>query len=321
MPNKSKTVLENDYERMIPEFHKDRLIYAEHVTRYQAAMAVVENKIVLDIASGSGYGTKMLAESAKHVYGVDVNKVAIQYSKERYSGENIDYLIGDGESIPLPNDSVDVVVTFETIEHIKDYKKFLDETERVLRSDGIAIISTPNDLEFAEGNHFHLHEFKYEELLSLCRMHFKNIDSYFQSTWKYVAVGTESELEKDSEGVTFNLTKKTRDQHLYFYLVCSNRKITEKLPRISALGEHYSDRQLHAQDLWHENREAELFREVERLIKDLEHSQFNLGKSEALVKSKENELFTAKQELELIHNSKSWKAAQAVRSLRNKNTN
>ncbi len=67
-----KAELVNDYERMVPEFHKDNLIYAEHITRYMAAKPLMKNKVVLDIASGSGYGTKMLAETAKYVYGVDV---------------------------------------------------------------------------------------------------------------------------------------------------------------------------------------------------------------------------------------------------------
>lgn len=308
--------LENDYERMIPEFHKDRLIYAEHVTRYLAAKPIGKGKVVLDIASGSGYGTKMLAEAAKFVYGVDVNEVAINYSKKNYGGKNIEYRVGDGEAIPLEDNSVDVVVTFETIEHIQDYKKFLIEVDRVLKPDGLVLVSTPNDLEFAEGNHFHLHEFKYDELVRLLKKHFDNIDSYFQSTWKYVAIGTEKELANDITGLTLNLTKKSRDQHLYFYLLCSKRQITERIDHIAALGEHYSDRQLHEQDLCHEKREAELFREVERLSKELEHSQFNLGRYEAAFKNADIELTNLREEIASIKDSKSWKMISALGGVR-----
>lgn len=297
--------LENDYERMVPEFHKDKLIYAEHVTRYLAANPVVKGKVVLDIASGSGYGTKMLAEKAAFVYGVDVNEVAVNYSKKHFSGKNIEYLVGDGESIPLEDNSVDVVATFETIEHIKDYKQFLNEVDRVLRQDGIAIVSTPNDVEFAEGNHFHLHEFEYDELVTLLKKHFKYVEPYFQSTWKYVAIGSEQELASDTVGKTLNLTKKERDQHLYFYLLCSNRKITEKVDYIAALGEHYSDRQLHEDDVRRHNREVELFRETERLVKDLEHSQYNLRAAEFKAQSLEKELDTIKK-------SKAWRAARTM---------
>lgn len=273
MTAKATDTLENDYERMVPEFHKDHLIYAEHITRYVAAKPIIKDKVVLDIASGSGYGTKILAESAKYIYGVDVNETAINYSKKHYSGKNIEYLVGDGESIPIGDASVDVVVTFETIEHIKDYKKFLKEVGRVLKKDGLLILSTPNDIEFAEGNHFHLHEFEYDELVSLVKKHFKNVDSYFQSTWKYVSVGSEKELNSDVKGTVLNLTSKTRDQHLYFYLLCSNRTITEKVEHVAALGEHYSDRQLHEKELNYEGRLTYASAEMERLHKDLEYSQ------------------------------------------------
>lgn len=272
--------LVNDYERMVPEFHKDRLIYSEHVTRYMAAKPAIEGKVVLDIASGSGYGTKILAESAKFVYGVDVNEVAINYSRKNYSAKNIEYRVGDGESIPLDDNSVDVVVTFETIEHIKNYRKFLDEVQRILRPDGLLLISTPNDVEFAEGNHFHLHEFKYNELLKLLRKYYKNIDSYFQSTWKYVAIGTEDELSHDTQGTVLNLTKKTRDQHLYFYLLCSNRDISEKVDHIAAIGEHYSDRQLQKKTMSYEARLSESSTEIEKLNSNLEEARDRLAQRE-----------------------------------------
>lgn len=292
MTKKSNGLLENDYERMVPEFHSQRLIYAEHMTRYLAAKAIVKDKVVLDIASGSGYGTKLLAESARFVYGVDVNEAAVDYSKKNYGSKNIKYLVGDGESIPLEDNSVDVVITLETIEHIKDYKKFLKEVGRILKEDGLAIVSTPNDVEFAEGNHFHLHEFKYEELTALLKDHFKNIDSYFQSTWKYVSIGSEKELDSNFSGEVLNLTKKTREQHLYFYLLCSNRSITERIEHIAALGEHYSDRWLHEQELNYEGRIKYASTEMERLHKDLEHSQFLLEKEKARGATVTNELIS-----------------------------
>jgi ubiquinone/menaquinone biosynthesis C-methylase UbiE len=239
-------LLENDYERMVPEFHKRTLTYAEHITRYSSALDIVKGKVVLDIASGSGYGTKMLADVAKKVYGVDVNEVAVNYARKHYGRNNLEYKVGDGESIPLDDNSVDVVVTFETIEHIKDYTQFVKEIKRVLKPDGLAIVSTPNDLEFAEGNHFHLHEFEYNELVSLLKKDFKNIDSYYQATWKYVAVGKEEDFAKEGELAVplTNLAPLKKDKYLYFYLLCSNRAITETVKPVAALGEHYSDRQL-----------------------------------------------------------------------------
>jgi len=300
---KNNDQLENDYERMVPEFHKGHLIYAEHITRYLAAQPVAKGKVVLDIASGSGYGTKMLAETAKFVYGVDVNQRAINYSKKNYNGKNIEYLVGDGEKIPLEDGSVDVVVTFETIEHIKNYKQFAKEIKRVLKPDGVAIFSTPNDDEFAEGNHFHHHEFKYDELKLLLKKYFKHIDSYFQSTWKYVSVGTELDLSQDVSTTVLNMSKKDQNKHLYFYFVCSNKPIKETINYTAALGEHYSDRQLNEIETQHLNRETELFREVERLTKDLEHSQYNL------INTKQ-QLHYQYSENKKIKSSKTWKLAR-----------
>lgn len=240
----SATVLENDGERMIPEYHKGGLIYAEHLTRYQAAQKISANKIVLDIACGSGYGTKLLAQKAKQVYGVDIDADSVAYAKQNYGAKNIDYRVGDGESIPLPDDSVDLVITFETIEHVKDYKRFVKEVKRILKADGLVIVSTPNDLEFAEGNHFHLHEFEEQELTTMLRQEFAVIDPYYQATWKYVALGAADIF--NSEGPidikTLNLAPLKPQQYLYFYLLCSNRPITEKIESIAAAGEHYSER-------------------------------------------------------------------------------
>lgn len=298
--------LENDYERMVPEFHKGTLTYAEHLTRYIAARDIVATKTVLDIASGSGYGTQLLAETAKKVYGVDVNEPAIKYAQAHYGATNIEYKVGDGVSIPLDDDSVDVVITLETIEHIEDYRHFIKELKRVLKPDGLLIVSTPNELEFAEGNHFHLHEFEYQELVDVLKQDFKNIDSYFQSTWKYVAIGPESMIRKEGAITTptLNLAPKPAEQDLYFYLLCSNRKINEKPEMVAALGEHYSDRQLVAKESDHAKHENEL----QEKIRNLE--------------SENNELVAAKNYLNKqiadITHSKTFRLAKKIANAKNK---
>ena len=143
---KAQPTLRDTGERMVPEFHKGKLIYAEHTSRYKCAESLVKGKLVLDIASGSGYGTQMLAQVASKVYGVDNNEEAIKYARKNFSAANIEYKLGNGEMIPMEDDSVDVVVTFETIEHIQDHTRFLREIKRVLKPDGLLLISTPNDL-------------------------------------------------------------------------------------------------------------------------------------------------------------------------------
>jgi ubiquinone/menaquinone biosynthesis C-methylase UbiE len=293
-----KKILEDTGERMIPEFHKGGLIYAEHYTRYLSALDVVKGKTVLDIASGSGYGTQLLAKTAKKVYGVDVNEDAVKYARKNFAAKNVVYEVGDGVKIPLPDNEVDVVVTFETIEHIPDYKQFLREVERVLKPDGLAIISTPNDLEFAEGNHFHVHEFKEKELLSVIGKHFKNVKPYYQATWKYVAIGEEGVFAKEGEIAPklLNLSPLKKDQFLYFYFLCSNRKITEKVDELGALGDHYSDRKLVAKD-WE--------------MRQLKDEVVGLRETYQEAKALRNRLHD-------IENSRTYKFAQKLSSIKRK---
>ncbi|AEE46640.1 class I SAM-dependent methyltransferase [Cellulomonas fimi] len=247
------TTIDNDGERMVPELHRPSLMYAEHVTRYVAAAELVRGKRVLDIASGSGYGGHLLAETAASVVGVDVSAQAVAYAQEKFARDNLEFRQGDATQIPLDDASVDVVTTFETIEHVEDYRAFVAEIDRVLAPGGVAIISTPNDLEFIEGNHYHLHEFVYDELLDLVKDRFPHVRPFFQATWKAVAVADEKALA--SEGpvdlqVT-NLAPLERDQYLYFYLVCGREEADADVPvpQLLALGGHWSDRQVQEQDL------------------------------------------------------------------------
>ena len=302
----AKTKLENDYERMVPEFHKGMLVYAEHMTRYVAAQELVAGKVVLDIASGSGYGTQLLAKKAKKVYGVDVDEQSVRYASENFGGRNIEYKVGNAESIPLGDQSVDVVVTFETIEHVKNYRKFIDEIRRILKPDGLAIISTPNDLEFAEGNHFHLHEFTYKELMELLRKDFKNIDSYFQATWKYVALADAATLNADEALAPVNYSPVKPEQYLYFYLLCSNRTITEKITPMAAVGEHYSDRQLAADRA-----------ELEATHQEAGAAKARAAELEVHAKAVTKQRDIAVQELAAIKESRSFKLARKLAQAKN----
>lgn len=241
---KNTVTLPNDYERMIPEYHKGTQVYGEHIARYESIGAIAEGKVVLDIASGSGYGTALIGKTAKKVYGVDVLEGAIAYAKEHYGASNIEYLQGDGIKIPLDTDSVDLVVSFETIEHIEDYVTFMKEVKRVLKPNGMLLLSTPNDIEFAEGNHFHLHEFEQTELLKLIKKYYRNVKPYFQTTWISNMISEESMMTKGWQGTIdlMQVAPVTKEKFLYFYFLCSDRDIDETIKNLVVLGEHWSER-------------------------------------------------------------------------------
>lgn len=237
--------LKNDYERMVPEFHKGAQIYGEHVGRYEAALNIVTNKKVLDIACGSGYGSYILSKNAQSVVGVDVSQQSIDYATAYYKRKNITYKKSNGRSIPFGDNEFDVIISFETIEHIDDYNFYMKEIKRCLKDDGLFILSTPNKQEFAEGNHYHLHEFKETELTNLIKKYFKNTEKYYQATWICNIINTEKIMLNDNIDQKIK-TQQTApinpDQFLYFYYLCSNRKISEVVDPLCVLGEHWSEK-------------------------------------------------------------------------------
>jgi ubiquinone/menaquinone biosynthesis C-methylase UbiE len=224
---------------MIPEENKGEVGWAEHYVRYIFAAQFVKNKIVLDIACGSGFGTHYLAfKGAERVVGVDVSEESINYAKRKYSARNVKYLVGDCENIPLPDKSVDLVVSFETLEHVKGYEKFLAEVKRISTPGALFILSTPNKKVFPKGNLFHIKEFNHSELTSLLSKYFKTMRLFYQHDWFSSAVLDKKNTEKESiyESVddTF-LLKLTSDnplESLYYVALASDGKIPigEKFP-------------------------------------------------------------------------------------------
>jgi 2-polyprenyl-3-methyl-5-hydroxy-6-metoxy-1,4-benzoquinol methylase len=230
MVNRSNTELKDDGERMIPAFHKGNIMYGEHLGRYLAVSKAIKNKTVLDIASGSGYGTKLMAEHASFVYGVDIDEPSIEYSKLNFSAKNVEYRVGSGTEIPLEDNSVDAVISMETIEHIKDQETFLSEVKRVLKPNGFVVISTPNDKVYPKGNHFHVREHNKASLSSLLKPYFKEIKIHYQVVAIAAAVLHEEDLSKEDQVVNWLLRKEYTskpDESIYYVVVCSDYKLPE----------------------------------------------------------------------------------------------
>jgi SAM-dependent methyltransferase/glycosyltransferase involved in cell wall biosynthesis len=119
-------------------------IEIEHVHRYALARHFCRGRDVLDVASGEGYGSALLGQVARSVIGVDVSEDAVAHATHNYGRQNLSFLQGVAEQLPLADASVDVVVSFETIEHLYDHAQFLAEIRRVLRESGTLILSTPD---------------------------------------------------------------------------------------------------------------------------------------------------------------------------------
>jgi 2-polyprenyl-3-methyl-5-hydroxy-6-metoxy-1,4-benzoquinol methylase/glycosyltransferase involved in cell wall biosynthesis len=176
--------IKDDGERMIPAYHSGTLIYAEHISRYRFAAQFVAGKRVLDVASGTGYGSELLKQAgASEVIGVDYARDAVAYSLSEHCGGHPDYVLGDAVRLPLADRSFDVVVSFETLEHVPEPNHMLAELRRVLKEDGLSVISTPNKGVYLEGNPFHTHELTYEEFLQSLSAGFKHVQVLSQENW------------------------------------------------------------------------------------------------------------------------------------------
>jgi O-antigen biosynthesis protein len=163
-------------ERYMPFVRGD--IELEHLHRYAFARELATQKEVLDIACGEGYGSYLLAGTAKRVIGVDMSPEAIRHGESRYATSNLEFRQGECSRIPLENSSVDMVVSFETIEHHDQHESMLAEIKRVLRPDGMLVISTP-ERELLhrlnqQRNEFHVKELSLPEFSGLLARHFRN---------------------------------------------------------------------------------------------------------------------------------------------------
>lgn len=165
-------------ERFLPWLKYATIAY-EHLHRYAFAAAFVPDKRVLDLASGEGYGSHLLARTAAAVVGVDLDAATIRHAAEKYGSATLRFIIGSATAVPIADDhSFDVIVCFEAIEHIEDQAALLHEVARLLTPQGLFIVSTPNAAEYRtdeEPNPFHVKELQMDAFRQLLARHFTDV--------------------------------------------------------------------------------------------------------------------------------------------------
>jgi 2-polyprenyl-3-methyl-5-hydroxy-6-metoxy-1,4-benzoquinol methylase len=168
-------------ERIVPDDTEPGIV-ALHLKRYEFARPLCRAREVLDAACGVGYGTAYLAEEAGRVIGVDVDADAIAYAGARYARRNVEFVQQDLADLDLPEDSFDVVVSFETIEHLEQPEAFLAHAARVLRADGVFIVSTPrvDETTTSPENPFHTLELSRNDFEAMLGRHFGAVELYGQ---------------------------------------------------------------------------------------------------------------------------------------------
>lgn len=165
-------------ERYVPTVQGE--LRSEHLHRYAASMHMAKEKDVLDIACGEGYGSNLLSQVAQSVIGVDISPEVIAHASAAYgSRPNLKFLLGDCAQIPIPSNYIDLVVSFETIEHHARHEEMMLEICRVLRPEGILFISSPNKRIYSDAggykNPHHVKELYLEEFDILLRRHFRSV--------------------------------------------------------------------------------------------------------------------------------------------------
>lgn len=314
-------------ERMIPGCC-DWELETEHRDRYLFAQQFVTGKRVLDAACGSGYGSNLLAKYATQVVGIDISDEAIQFAKDNFARENILFEKASIEQLPLENHAVDVVVSFETLEHVnsKLQSSFLDEIERVLTAEGVLIISTPNHEVYKKrgGNHFHVHELTCQELKASLKKKFKNVELFCQQ-WEVcdTVVGKSTDICKQSTGRDVETAE-------YLVAVCSNIE----LPNIRGQVSIHREKKYESVLNWaidNHNRNEQSNRTISELKAELKKTDDSVHDLQELDRQNEAQrkqleekiqelnielrnkqghielLLQSDRELERIHNSRSWK--------------
>lgn len=146
--------------------------------RYKFCNAFIKDDVVLDIPCGTGWGTSLL-RGYRNLIGMDIDTDSVAFAQKHYSKKNIQYLVGSMESIPLPDNDVDVIICLEGFEHIKREQGiiFLAEAKRVLKKDGRIILTSPviEPGRSGSGNPYHLYEYPEKELVNVLNEHFQFI--------------------------------------------------------------------------------------------------------------------------------------------------
>src|SRR5258706_951483 len=168
-------------ERFIRTGTEDE-IELEHIHRYLAASALCQGKRVLDAASGEGYGAAILADAGARVTGVEIDAATVQAAQQKYP--DVEFVEADIVTLPFDDDQFDVVTSFETVEHVPNPEAMLDEFLRVLKPDGVLVVSTPDKTIYnqflAEPNAFHIRELERDEFREALSRRFSAVRMYGQ---------------------------------------------------------------------------------------------------------------------------------------------
>lgn len=225
-PEKPEKDLVFTGERVVPG-KTPQFLVLEHLIRYRFAARFAAGCNVLDVGCGTGYGAAILAEKARLVVGMDCAAQAIQFARENYARRNLRYATGDCRNFPFGAGFFDLAVMFEVIEHICEQAQCLGEIRRILASDGMLVLSTPNVARstkvIEEQNPFHEKELSESELLNLLRPHFGHFKVLYQQELSGSGIQAAGRGTRGPVEVMEDLSAASGAK--YFIAVCARRPV------------------------------------------------------------------------------------------------
>lgn len=188
------------------EYNEQTPWWGEHLHRYQEALQYVSPDMrILDIATGNGFGAYLLAEKAAHVTGADISAEAIAACNQNFKKNNLTFAVMDGTALPFNDNDLDMVVSFETIEHTTQYENMVDEFWRCIKKGGKLVVSTPNIVVNSPGgkivNPYHTQEFNYDQLENILSKRFNGFQLGGQAYIRYQ--GNRKKMARFSENILY----------------------------------------------------------------------------------------------------------------------
>ena len=260
-------------ERVVPG-QTDVDLMNEHLARYSFAESLVAGKRVLDAGCGIGYGAARLARPADRVVGLDNAREPLLATQLEYGDCDVRLAEGDCRGLPFANASFDVVVAFEVIEHLENWRGFLAEARRVLTPGGRLLVSTPNKVYYQQTrttpNLYHVHEFDYDEFREELAKFFKNTTMFLENHSDAV---TFTPLEARGLRTFLEETSSHPQEAHFFVAVCSAEPLygSPAFVYLPTAGNVLQEREQHIDLLGSEvGRKQELLRELGQELRRLQ---------------------------------------------------
>ncbi|MBD3313418.1 methyltransferase domain-containing protein [Candidatus Woesearchaeota archaeon] len=293
----------------------------EHMARYIFACQFVNKKDVLDLGCGYGYGADMMASTARRVLGVDRSRKVIEYSGKKYKKNNLAFRKDDCRKLGIDG-KYDIITSFEVIEHIDRPEDFLREIRRLLKKDGLLIISTPNVqrplADYEEKNPYHIKEYTQKDFKKLLDDHFRRVSVFSQTNHLASVIADKkagSKLISDFHQKS-NMSNMSNIVPEYLVAVCSSKPIKAESLMFIDNNDYITNL---AKNWWEKdvlvNEQAARIREHEQHIR---YKNSHINKIEKQNQDLKNYAIEKEKQLKRIFRSRGWKLLTRIHRIKKK---